>query len=183
MKNLAYQHFMIENDIKLKVIDEKNLNLLIKLQNETINELENKDLYRFTSFEKYKDILNKQSLVIGLFLKNELIAFGTLLRPNRFEEELLDSKMFANIDKNSIYYYKAVVVKKAYRGNKLQIFFNEYFENFVKENGGTHLVLNVHPDNHFSIKNFEASGFVHYLDLIMEGRYPRKAYYKKISKS
>ncbi|MCK9236053.1 MAG: GNAT family N-acetyltransferase [Acholeplasmataceae bacterium] len=171
---------MIENDVKLKLIDEKNLNLLIKLQNETIQELENDDLYRFTSFEKYMEILNKQSLVIGLFLKQELIAFGTLLRPNCFEEELLNSKIFNNIDKNTIYYYKAVVVKKTYRGKKLQIFFNEYFEDFVRKNGGIYIVLNVHPDNQYSIKNFEASGFIHYLDLVMENRYPRKAYYKKI---
>ena len=180
MKKHVYQNIIDKDKIIIRDISIKDIDTLMKLQIEIIDELENKDYYRLTTREMYLDYINAGFKIIGLYYDNELIAFGTMLGSNTYDKKFLDSPLFDNVNPQDIYYYKAVAVKSVYRGNGIQKWINNYLINYVVSIGGKYILLNVHPDNLVSIRNFEESGFVHYKDLILDDRYKRKIYYNKL---
>lgn len=180
MKKHAYQNFTSNEKVILKKFDNNSLHMLITLQEAIINELEYPEYYRYTSLDVYKEILEKGAQVCGLFIDSELIAFGALLFPNTYDENLLRNNLFNKINRDKTYYYKAVAVSESYRGNSLQLYFNNLFEKKVKKLGGEAIVLNVHPNNKHSINNFKQSGYTHIDNIVLNGVYERHIYIKKL---
>src|SRR5690554_1835714 len=175
-----YQSYMIDNNLQVKPITEANLHQLLELQGEVISQLEVKDLYRYTSYESYIEFIRFGAIIIGLYHEDTLIAFGALLKPFTYDPQLLDADVFYNIDKSKVFYFRAVAIKKAYRGKGLHMFIVDYLEKEAIILGGSHMIVNVHPDNEVSKNNFKKLGYQFYRDIYLENQYLRRFYFKEL---
>jgi len=175
-----YQSYMIDNNIEVEPITEEILHQLLELQDEVINQLIVKDLYRHTSYESYMEFIKSDAIIIGLYHEDTLIAFGALLKPFTYDPQLLDADVFYDIDKSKVFYFRAVAIKKAYRGKGLHMFIVDYLEKEAIMLGGSHMIVNVHPDNEVSKNNFKKFGYQFYRDIYLEYQYLRRFYFKEL---
>lgn len=80
---------------------------------------------------------------------------------------------------SEVYECGTVLVNKKYRGNKLQLQMLEFLENYTKNIQKHYLLTTVHPDNVYSVNNFEKFNYK-YIKTILLSRGPRAVYLKDI---
>src|SRR5690554_4254121 len=180
MKHKTYQSFFKANHVKQVIMNQHHLDDIMKLQQEVIDEQKDQLMYRFTSRKNYEEMLRNKAYIIGLYIDENLIAFACLLMPNTFDQRLLAFEPLNKVDNNLVYYYRAVAVSAKYRGNKIQKFFIEHFDSRIHTMDGVHMILNVHPNNTFSIQNFIDAGYTKYGSKTIDQVYDRSLYFKKI---
>jgi len=56
----------------------------------------------------------------------------------------------------------------------------DYLEKEAIMLGGSHIIVNVHPDNEVSKNNFKKFGYKFYRDIYLENQYLRRFYLKKL---
>lgn len=164
------------NKITIEQLDESYSQALYKLQQTVFDEITDKSLLRFNSLETFKNCL-KNHYCLGIFDKNNLIAFGILYFNNSQERlsPLLEcfKDQFKYVLKSPMQYnkklamalslkhdngksaiIKLIIVKKEYRGQHFQRLLIEIFEKYSLENGYNYLMCSVSPNNLYSLKNF-----------------------------
>lgn len=166
-----------EFDIKRCGIND--IDLIVSLQNETLDNLLEKDLLRKNSLEMLIECLSEPNYTIGAWYKGELAGFSVLYFPHNDKENLSLSLEKINIDNEVVANYKLCIVKKEYIGNSLQYHLGTIIEEYAKHKNVSLLCATVSPQNKFSLNNLDRMGFKCNRTLEKYG-YDRLLFYKFI---
>ncbi|MBY0754332.1 GNAT family N-acetyltransferase [Clostridium sardiniense] len=145
---------------EIKELDETYIHKIMTLQNNIIENIDNKELYALTSENEFREIINGKGKVIGCLTKNEeLIALGVYgnfkYDKNNYGHDI-DIKGEKLLTIGQI---ESIIVSEEYRGNRLQEKLCKILEEIGKLNKTSIMCATVSPNNHFSLKNFLLLGY------------------------
>jgi ribosomal protein S18 acetylase RimI-like enzyme len=125
-----------------------------------VQNLPDKEIFRLTAPEEFRELLAQKRTVIGVFTEDGLIAYNMVCFPKEDDDNFGVDINLPQSELNKVAHLKAVVVHPAYRGNELQKRLANIHLNVLQELGYKHVCSTVSPKNAISIQNHFASGFV-----------------------
>ena len=154
----------------------------------------NIDLDEYLKFYKYVRDNMEHPEWLGTFTKEELIEIlsnnGKIF--NYYDGDILVSSIMyipiakktlikhnINHDVSEVCSLGPVMVNPKYVGNKLQYQMQTMFDNYVKNLCKKYIFTKVHPDNIYSIRNIEKSGYV-FTEYYVSHDGPRNCYIKEL---
>ena len=152
------------------------------------------DLDEYLKFYKYVRDNMEYPQWLGTFTKEELIDIlnhdGKLF--NYYDGDIfVSSIMYMPINKKTLIKHNInydvsevcslgpVIVNPKYVGNKLQYQMQNMFDNYVNSINKKYIFTKVHPDNIYSIRNVEKSGYK-FIEYYVSHDEPRNCYIKKL---
>jgi ribosomal protein S18 acetylase RimI-like enzyme len=145
---------------QMKFLDINSIDDVIKLQEIMAQALPNKEIFRLTNPEEFRDLLALQRSVIGVIIDDGLIAYNVVSFPGKDGDNFGADIGIALAELGKVAHLKAVVVHPDYRGNQLQRRLAEIHQEVIRDLGYCHVCSTVSPKNAISIQNHFASGFV-----------------------
>lgn len=145
---------------EIKFLDIDNIDDVIKLQEIMAQALSDKEIFRQTTPEEFRDILAVQRSVIGVLTKHDLIAYNVVSFPGKEGDNFGADIGLSQEELGKVAHLKAVVVHPDYRGNQLQRRLGKAHVEVIRDLGYCHVCSTVSPKNAVSIQNHFANGFV-----------------------
>jgi ribosomal protein S18 acetylase RimI-like enzyme len=137
-----------------------DLRSILSLQQEVLDTLDKKDSLQPLSTEEYKTILEGHGLMLGVFVKKQLIAFRALWFPGEDKENLGRDLGLSADEQMKVVHQEISIVHPDYRGNGLQkrlaVLVMEELESRLEE--FQYVCCTVHPFNIPSLKDKFAQG-------------------------
>ena len=149
-----------EISYQMKFLGEDRIDDVIKLQEIMAQALPDKEIFRLTTPEEFRDLLAMQRSVIGVLTEDGLIAYNIVSIPNKNGDNFGVDIGLAQEELEKVAHLKAVVVHPAYRGNRLQRRLAKIHQEVLRDLGYCYVCSTVSPKNAISIQNHFASGFV-----------------------
>lgn len=141
------------------ILNENNLDEVIKLQEVIINDLEDKSILYKTKIEDFYNILKDGSNIsLGLKFDNKLIAYCFFTFPDK-DFYVYKKRFFLYKLMRDSMYFKVVVVEKKYRRRGIHTAFLKMAQNYARNYGIKRIIATVHPNNRTSCHVFENSNF------------------------
>lgn len=139
---------VVNQNVEIKVLKEEDLEDILSFQQEIINEMEHKEWFVPLTEEEFLTPIRNKDNVYFLIHDKEIIGLLVLTCdiPEVLEEYKLPSDNYMLID--------SVMVKKKYRGQKLQKQMLKFAFKRALEQKVEGLVATIHPDNVYSLNNF-----------------------------
>jgi len=143
----------------LQLIDRKNLDLVMKLQEYVYKNLLNKQVLVKDTYDDLYEDLKGNGKIIGAFNKNnDLIAYRYITFPGNSPKNLGNDLGMTKEELESVVHLETTVVHPSYRGNDLQsITLNESL-GIISDMGFYNLLCTVSPQNFFSLYNIMKNG-------------------------
>lgn len=118
---VVYEGELDKNGVNYEVrrLIVEDIESILNMQDEAAEQLVDKDVLQTLSREEYEYILGGKGLMVGAFIRNELIAFRALLVPPT-DEEYLGRHVGLADSTEQIIYQEISIVHPDYRGNRLQ---------------------------------------------------------------
>ena len=143
-------------------LDEKHLPLVMDLQEVIVQNLARPDLLQSFSYDFMKRHMGPQGVVLGVFVKNHLVAFRNLYFPDPWDAEWnlgldlgLPEEELVNVAN-----LQMVCVHPEFRGNSLAMKMNRVSLGLLREMGTHHhICATVSPYNIWNIPVLLKSGF------------------------
>jgi ribosomal protein S18 acetylase RimI-like enzyme len=145
---------------QMRFLDINSIDDVIKLQEIMAKALPDKEIFRLTTPEEFRDLLALQRSVIGVLTEDGLIAYNIVSFPGRDGDNFGADIGLAPEELEKVAHLKAVVVHPAYRGNQLQRRLATAHQEVLRYLGYRHVCSTVSPKNAVSIQNHFANGFV-----------------------
>jgi ribosomal protein S18 acetylase RimI-like enzyme len=145
---------------QMKFLDLNSIDDVIELQEIMAQALPDKEIFRLTTPEEFRDLLALQRSVIGVLTEDGLIAYNLVCFPGKDGDNFGADIGLAPAELEKVAHLKAVVVHPDYRGNQLQRKLAEIHQEVLRDLGYYHVCSTVSPKNAISIQNHFASGFV-----------------------
>ncbi len=141
-------NYILNKNIEIITATEKDIELLLNFQNSIINEMPNKEFFKPLTKEEFLKPIKEKDNVYILKHNNEIIGLfvATCNIDDLLEEYKLKKDNYLLID--------SIMIKKEYRGSKLQKQILKYLYNKAKEMNINYIVATVHPNNIYSLNNF-----------------------------
>lgn len=144
----------------MKFLDIDSIDDAIELQEIMVQALPDKEIFRKTTPEEFRDILTVPRSVIGVLTKHGLIAYNVVSFPGKEGDNFGLDIGLAQEELGKVAHLKAVVVHPDYRGNQLQRRLGKAHIEVIRDLGYWHVCSTVSPKNAVSIQNHFANGFV-----------------------
>lgn len=132
---------------------------VLRLQQEVLKTLEIKEFLSPLTKEELIDCITKQ-LMIGVFVKGELVAFRSLAHPAIDDEHLGYDIGLVTEDLEKVLYQEITVVHPSYRGFGLQKKLGKILMDRIDTSSYTHICATVAPFNFASLKDKLSQGLV-----------------------
>lgn len=176
-KNLGAEKTYVMKDMKLS--DMKDI---FELQNKILVGC-GFDLEWFYPFEEeeLKEILEGDSIAIGVYVDEKLIAFRTG-GFSGLEYDEITNTLGGKYKDHPCFLMNGVFVDKDYRGNHLQQKLSDHCIEICRKKGIETFVSVVHPDNISSIKSLKNIGFEEIKrQMLFDGKYDRLILVKEMN--
>lgn len=135
------------------------LPLIQKIEQDVYNTCTNKELFSLLTDSEFYLRIKPPNFILGCFENQHLIGYIIYKVPD--EEELIEFDIIScGHSQNDTVILDGLAVLPLFRGKGLQRKMMEYFEAKVKENGRSHIVATVHPENSFCLNNFIDAGYL-----------------------
>lgn len=147
------------NEYKFKILNISDIDKIIKLQENIISKLNNKELLKKTSKEDFIKILNNDSnFAYGVFYENDLVGYTFLTIPK--SNFLVFKKRFkiSFLHKKNLY-FKVVVIDELHRGKGINRIFIDIAFNYGRLLKYNRILATVSPLNVVSNKLFTKYSF------------------------
>ena len=171
-----------EKNYVLKDMEESGIGEIMGLQDQILAD-QGFDLEWFYPYkaEELKEILEDDSIALGVYVDGRLIAFRTGSFSGEEYEEITDA-LGGKYKEKPCFLMNGVFVDKAYRGNHLQQKLSEHCIERCRKKGINTFLSVVHPDNISSIKSLKNVGFKEEKRLmIFHGSYDRLILVKEMN--
>ncbi len=145
---------------EMKFLDISSIDEVVELQEIMAQALPDKEIFRLTTPEEFRDLLALQRSVIGVLTEDGLIAYNVVSFPGKEGDNFGADIGLAPEELEKVAHLKAVVVHPDYRGNQLQRRLAKAHQEVLRELGYCHVCSTVSPKNAISIQNHFANGFV-----------------------
>ena len=146
--------------VKYKILDLSYIDEIIKLQEDIINGLEDKQLYAPTEKEEFINYLKNGAKIIGYIdEKDNLIAMAVYIKKgyekSNYGYDLgLEGEVLLNVAQ-----VESTVVRSDYRRNGLQRILCKKIEDIAKQDSIKILASTASPYNKYSVNTFEKLGY------------------------
>lgn len=149
-------------EYSITYLDEKHLPLMMQLQENIVQNLARRDLLQSFSYDFMKHHMGPQGVVLGVFVKKQLVAFRNLYFPDPWDAEWnlgmdlgLPKKELVNVAN-----LQMVCVHPSFRGNSLALKMNRVSLGLLRERGTHHhICATVSPYNIWNIPVLLDCGF------------------------
>ena len=147
-------------NVKYKVLDLSYIDEIIKLQEDILNGLEDKQLYAPTEKEEFINYLKNGAKIIGYVDENDnLIAMAVYIKKgyekgNYGYDLELEGELLLKVGQ-----VESTVVRSDYRGNGLQRILCKKIEDIAKEDSVKILASTASPYNKYSVNTFKNLGY------------------------
>lgn len=145
---------------EMRFLSKGHLEEITRLQEIMVQNLPDKEIFRLTAPEEFRELLEQKRTVIGVLTEDGLIAYNMVCFPKEDGENFGEDINLPQSELKKVAHLKAVVVHPAYRGNQLQKRLANIHLKVLQELGCEHVCSTVSPKNTISIQNHLASGFV-----------------------
>lgn len=145
---------------QMKFLGLNSIDDVIKLQETMAQALPDKEIFRLTTQEEFRDLLALQRSIIGVLTEDGLIAYNVVNFPGKDGDNFGADIGLAPAELEKVAHLKAVVVHPDYRGNQLQRRLGKAHTEVLRDIGYCHVCSTVSPKNAISIQNHFANGFV-----------------------
>lgn len=146
---------------EMKFLGPDSIEDVIELQKIMAQALPDKEIFRLTTPDEFRNLLSLQRSVIGVVTEDDgLIAYNILCFPGEDADNFGADIGLAREELEKVAHLKAVVVHPSYRGNQLQRRLAEIHQEVIRDLGYRHVCSTVSPKNAISIQNHFASAFV-----------------------
>ncbi len=147
--------YIINDNINLSLATINDVDTLLNFQKEVIDGMPRKEFFAPLLKEEILYPIENNGRVYIAFYKNEMIGFYILtINPLK---EIIDEYKLENSDNVAI--FDGVMIKKEYRGSNLQAQGMEIIYNDAKKLGVKEIIATVHPENVYSIRNFQKENY------------------------
>jgi len=164
---------------EMKFLNESHIEEILQLQDIVAHSLNDKELFVSDS----RDFIMEQVLkpgrgkAIGIFVKNQLIAYRTVAFPGKTEWNLGRDLGIAEEELDKVAHLEATAVHPEYRGNRLQAKMLKHTIILVEALGFHYILSTVSPYNYPSLKSVIGSELSIYSLNLREGIYGGKLRY------
>ena len=147
------------SEVEFRKLDISCIPTLLDIQEETFEYAKgDTDFLRRNTTETFSLCFSGNSVVLGAYLKGEMVAFGILHCAEDTKENLAhDIDEVENILENAN--VKLIIVRPTYRGNGLQVALINKLSEYAIKSGYKWLSATVAPSNVWSENNFKKCGF------------------------
>ena len=168
------------SELTVKPIDISYIPTLLEIQEETFRHAGGSgDFLRRNTYETLAPCFEEPSVVLGVFYKEQMIAFGILYAAGQTKENLAyDIDEVTDVRENAN--LKLSIVRPDYRGNGIQQLLIVRLEQSARESGFKWISVTVSPDNPWSLNNCKACGYTEVKRLEKYGGLVRVLLAKKI---
>ena len=168
--------------MKFEKLSLDSIPMLLEIQEEAFEVLPSPELLRRNTYETLAVCFNRDSLVLGAYVGEEIAGFGILYAAGRDEENLAYSldgcenpECYANA--------KLVIVRPRFRGLGIQRLLIDRMVDFAKNKGFWGVCATVSPKNNYSAANLSRCGFEQVKTLVKYGGLTRILWFKSLRKS
>ena len=158
--------------------DITHLEEILTMQEEAIAALPQPHLLNRNTPDLFKTVLTPPNVTVGAFHGDMLAGFAALFHPETHEDDLSHTLETVDVNGKKVANYKVTIVRRAYRGHRLQQRMEELLEQYAKAQGVDMLCVTVSPDNLPSKRNIEKCGYIYDHTQIKYGNLLRDIYYK-----
>ncbi len=166
----------------MKFLDSSHLEEAKELQDIIARNLPDKEIFRLTTIQELKELLEQQKSVIGVHADDCLIAYNIISIPGEDEDNFGADIGISSEELAKVAHLKAVVVHPNFRGHGLQRKLARIHLEVLRDAGYEHVCSTVSPKNCISIENHLANGFVIKGLKVKYGGWLRYIMYKNIYK-
>ncbi|MGL5379139.1 GNAT family N-acetyltransferase [Clostridium sp.] len=173
----------VNEEIRLKVLDLTYIDEIMKLQEDIINGLEDKQLYASTEKEEFIEYINSYGKIIGYVNEEgKLIAMGVYAKKGYDKGNYGYDIDIQGEDLLKVGQIESTVVRPEYRGNRLQKIICDILEKIAIEDGVKTLCATASPYNEFSVNTFIKLGYEIKKDKIKYGGLRRYVLVKEVNR-
>ncbi|MFD0698232.1 GNAT family N-acetyltransferase [Paenibacillus sp. GCM10027628] len=151
-----------------------------KLMIDVVSRLPAQSFFAMDDEDSLHALIENQGEIYGAYVEARLVAYTVLAFPGPGSKNLGREFGVPETELTRVAVLDATVVHESARGQGLQRRFHELREERARARGCLHLYSTVHPDNHVSRRNLEASGFLLQFTRPMYGGLPRHCYAKRL---
>lgn len=169
-----------EEEYVIRQLTTEIMDSILKLQEIVIETLADKDFLQPLSKEDFEEALGSNGLMVGVFVKGELIAFRALLKPEIDEHHLGYDIGLSTEQLDNVIYQEITNVHPDYRGYGLQKKLGIIVMELLDASPYTHVCATVAPFNIASLKDKLSQGMVIGQLKMKYGEMLRYVFYKKL---
>lgn len=165
----------------IKELDSSYIDEIMEIQEAVLDGLEDRQLFVLTEREELLEYFNMVGKIIGCFTEEDgLIALGVYIKKAYDEGNYGYDLDIIGEDLLKVGQIESTVVRKEYRGNRLQKIMCEILEEIGKETGTTIMTATASPVNEFSVNTFINLGYKICKEKIKYGGYRRYVLMKEL---
>ena len=142
--------YILNENVKIKKVKKNEIKIILQFQRKIIDSMENKDFFAPLTEKEILFPIKNKGLVCTLLHNDTIIGFF-VLTPNP-PKKIMSEYNLDNLEKLGL--LDGIMIKKEYRGSKLQQQCLEYIEKKALESGTKQIIATVHPQNIWSLNNF-----------------------------
>lgn len=166
---------------EMKKLEAKDIDKVMKLQEDIIDALDNKELFAPSTEEEFLYYIEDIGMGLGVFTeKDELIAMGVFGALGQDEHNYGYDLNLSKEELFKVGQIESTVVLEDYRGNRLQKIICEELEKYGVSRGMKLMTATASPLNHFSVNTFVNMGYDIALEKIKYGGLRRYVLRKNI---
>lgn len=142
------------------VLDDSYLSSIMTLQEMIVEDLKDSNIFQSDSAEFIQRCLKTHGKIIGIIVKDRLIAFRVIYFPGHFDDNLGIELAFPEKILSQVAHLETVVVHPDYRGNSLALKMNYQALNVMKTLKYHHACVTVSPKNFYNLRIVFQLGFI-----------------------
>ena len=165
---------------EIAVVTEQDIPDILRMIHEIYSELPNKEWFSLDSDEEVTSYMMTGGFGLKAMCDGRLAGVFIARAKNLGDENLGYDLKFDEEQRKQSAHMEIAMVRRAYRGNGLQKKLMEAAEEQLRSAGFRWLMGTAHPDNVYSVHNFEQLGYKLVTKALKYGGLPRYIFCKKI---
>jgi predicted GNAT superfamily acetyltransferase len=153
-------HTTVSLDFEMEMLGKEKMDDVMKLQDIVYDHVENKETYHPNTIEENYDILDVGGHILGVYFKNQLVAFRIIDTPGLGDRNLGKDLNFSEEDLWKVSIFDSTVVHPDFRGHGLQFKTLQKSKEILLQQGYQHGLATISPNNLYSVRNLIKAGFV-----------------------
>lgn len=145
---------------EMRFMDEDNLDEVMDLQEIVIHHLNDKEMFRTHSADYFREHLQAEKSVIGVYCQDGLIAYNVLSFPGDSKDNFGLDVNLPKDDLLDVIHLATIAVHPDFRGNSLQSKMQHIHLKMMANLGYKHVCCMVSPKNRPSLQNILSQGLI-----------------------
>lgn len=157
-----YKNIVQKNQIVgyMIFLEDSYLSSIMTLQEMIVEDLKGTNIYQHDSAEFIKSCLKTHGRIIGIVVKDKLIAYRIIYFPKHSDDNLGIDLDFPEKILTKVAHFEGLIVHPDYRGNSLAFKMNSQALNLMKTLKYHHACVTISPKNLYNLKIVFQLGFV-----------------------